>query len=153
VKDDGTYKLDELAREAGTSSRTVRYYVQRGLLPAPQFKGRDTVYGDEHLLRLRVIRRLQDEYLPLDAIAAELEGRSRAELERLLDGPVRRAAPSPPRKPARSFEPELTRWKRLTIVPGLEVAIAEDAPEEVHVLAQSFLEMLEAMSNAKEGAK
>ena len=34
------YKLDDLAAAAGVSPRTVRYYVQRGLLPAPPFRGR-----------------------------------------------------------------------------------------------------------------
>jgi DNA-binding transcriptional MerR regulator len=77
-----TFKLDELAAAAGVSGRTVRYYVQRGLLPAPQFRGRDTAYDEEHLLRLQAIRRMQDQYLPLDAIQAELAralaGRARA---------------------------------------------------------------------------
>lgn len=83
---DETYKLDELARAAGTSARTVRYYVQRGLLRAPAFKGKDTAYGHEHLVRLRAIRKLQDAFFPLDAIAAELEQRSDAEIERIADG-------------------------------------------------------------------
>src|SRR5262245_56759177 len=83
---DEIYKVDELARAAKTSSRTVRYYVQRGLLPAPIFRGKDTVYGREHLLRLRAIRRLQEAYFPLDAIAAELARRSPEAIERLADG-------------------------------------------------------------------
>lgn len=83
---DETYKLDELARAAGTSARTVRYYVQRGLLRAPAFKGKDTAYGRDHLVRLRAIRKLQDAFFPLDAIAAELEQRSDAEIERIADG-------------------------------------------------------------------
>src|SRR5262249_27518770 len=63
-------KLEELARRAGVSPRTVRYYIQRGLLPAPDFKGPDTAYGERHLLGLRIIRKLQVAYWPLDAIAA-----------------------------------------------------------------------------------
>ena len=66
------WKLAELAAEAGVSPRTVRYYVQRGLLSAPAFKGPDTVYGEEHLLRLKAIRVLQARFLPLDAIQVEL---------------------------------------------------------------------------------
>jgi len=80
------YKIDELARAAGMSARTVRYYVQRGLLPAPAFKGKDTAYGHEHLVRLKAIRKLQEAYFPLDAIAAELEGRTPTELERFAEG-------------------------------------------------------------------
>jgi len=62
-----TFKLDELAAAAGVSGRTVRYYVQRGLLPAPQFRGRDTAYDEEHLLRLQAIRRMQ--LLQIDTIS------------------------------------------------------------------------------------
>src|SRR5437763_8681914 len=92
---DKTWKLDELASETGISARTVRYYVQRGLLPAPVFRGRDTAYSEEHLIRLHAIRRLQDRFLPLDAIQAELERRSLEELRQLAHG----QAPPPPLAP------------------------------------------------------
>ena len=84
-----TYKLGELAQAAGTSPRTVRYYVQRGLLPPPAFRGKDSAYAREHLLRLRAIRRLQEAYLPLDAIAAELEGKTAEQIERIAASEVR----------------------------------------------------------------
>jgi DNA-binding transcriptional MerR regulator len=80
------WKLADLAAEAGVSPRTVRYYVQRGLLPPPTFRGPDTSYGREHLLRLKAIRRLQARYLPLDEIQRELAGLGEEELERLADG-------------------------------------------------------------------
>jgi DNA-binding transcriptional MerR regulator len=101
VQDTTTYKIDDLARAAGTSARTVRYYVQRGLIPAPAFKGKDTAYGHEHLVRLRAIRKMQDAFFPLDAIAVELERRSLDEIENIADGkelpqlaPVAPVAPS-----------------------------------------------------------
>jgi DNA-binding transcriptional MerR regulator len=81
-----TYKLEELAAEAGVSPRTVRYYVQRGLLPAPEFKGKDTAYGREHLLRLQAIKRLQQAHLPLEEIQARLAGATEAEIQRLARG-------------------------------------------------------------------
>jgi DNA-binding transcriptional MerR regulator len=62
------FRLEDLARAADVSARTVRYYVQRGLLPAPEFRGKDTAYGPEHLSRLRVIKRLQQERLPLEGL-------------------------------------------------------------------------------------
>ncbi|MGZ3460089.1 MAG: helix-turn-helix domain-containing protein, partial [Archangium sp.] len=77
------WKLTELAEAAGVPPRTVRYYVQRGLLPAPPFKGPDTVYGEEHLLRLKAIRALQAKFLPLDAIQVELARRGPEELKAL----------------------------------------------------------------------
>lgn len=86
-----SYKLNELAEEAGVAPRTVRYYVQRGLLPAPEFRGKDTVYGREHLLRLNVIKRLQQAHLPLDEIQSRLAHATEAELLRMaeVEGPGR----------------------------------------------------------------
>lgn len=49
------YRIDELAREAGTTVRNVRAYQERGLLPPTQKRGRVVIYTDEHLARLRQI--------------------------------------------------------------------------------------------------
>jgi DNA-binding transcriptional MerR regulator len=74
------FKLDELASRAGVSPRTIRYYIQRGVLPAAEFRGPDTTYDERHLQALRAIKRLQEDYLPLDAIAAAIAGKSAEEL-------------------------------------------------------------------------
>jgi DNA-binding transcriptional MerR regulator len=52
------YRVDELARAAGTSVRNVRVYQERGLLPSPRRVGRTGLYTDAHLARLRLIRLL-----------------------------------------------------------------------------------------------
>jgi DNA-binding transcriptional MerR regulator len=52
------YRVDELARAAGTSVRNVRVYQERGLLPPPRRVGRTGIYTDNHLARLRLIRLL-----------------------------------------------------------------------------------------------
>ncbi len=49
------YRIDDLARKAGTTTRNVRGYQDRGLLPRPVRRGRIAVYSDVHLERLRVI--------------------------------------------------------------------------------------------------
>jgi DNA-binding transcriptional MerR regulator len=118
-----TYKLDELAAAAGVSARTVRYYVQRGLLPAPAFRGRDTVYDGNHLRRLRAIKRLQEQYLPLDAIQVELERRGAWELEGLpvVPPPAAQPALAPATQPA----PAPERWLRWELAPGVELLAAE----------------------------
>lgn len=146
-----TWKLDELARQADVSTRTVRYYVQRGLLPAPVFRGRDTVYSPEHLLRLKAIRRLQEQFLPLDAIQQELDRYSPEALRRLAagedEGGLTSAAPqvkrqlSPPPLPQR---PRLTReagerWQRWELAPGLELHLSERADAEVCRYAEELL--------------
>lgn len=50
----------------------MRYYIAQGLLPPPTSTGRDARYGDEHLARLREIKNLQAEHLPLAEIRATL---------------------------------------------------------------------------------
>lgn len=49
------YRIDELARVAGTTTRNVRAYQDRGLLPPPRRQGRVGIYTDAHLARLRLI--------------------------------------------------------------------------------------------------
>ena len=54
------YRIDELARSAGTTSRNVRAYQERGLLPPPIKKGRVGIYTESHLARLRLITSLHE---------------------------------------------------------------------------------------------
>ena len=114
-------KLSELAERAGVSARTVRYYVQRGLLPAPEFRGRDTVYGEEHLVRLRAIRRLQERFLPLDAIQVELERHDPAALAKIAAGTE---VPLPAAPLPRVAIPD--RWERFELAPGVELFVRDE---------------------------
>ncbi len=68
------YRIDELARIAGTTSRNVRAYQERGLLPAPLKRGRVGIYTDVHLARLRLITSLHDRGYASAQIAELLEG-------------------------------------------------------------------------------
>ena len=74
VPDDDRYSLTELADLAGVTPRTVRYYLAQGLLPAVGQTGPGSKYSAEHLDRLRLIKRLQAEHLPLAEIRHRLEG-------------------------------------------------------------------------------
>jgi DNA-binding transcriptional MerR regulator len=132
------WKLAELAAEAGVSPRTVRYYVQRGLLPAPPFRGPDTVYGEEHLLRLKAIRALQARFLPLDAIQAELAGLEPEALRALASAPpAEPPAPSPAASARRAAPPlPVTRWQRWELAPGLELHLADSADTKTRALAE-----------------
>ncbi|HMQ25441.1 MAG TPA: MerR family transcriptional regulator [Acidimicrobiales bacterium] len=66
-------RLDDLARDAGVASTTVRLYQNKGLLPPPRLVGRTGYYDDHHLARLRLIHRLQEDGFSLSAIARVLE--------------------------------------------------------------------------------
>jgi DNA-binding transcriptional MerR regulator len=63
------YRVDDLARAAGTTARNVRLYQERGLLPPPRLRGRVGWYDDSHLARLRLITRLLDRGFSLANIA------------------------------------------------------------------------------------
>ena len=60
--------IDELARRAGTTTRNVRAYQTRGLLPPPRMAGRVGYYSGAHLARLNYIARLQQRGFSLAAI-------------------------------------------------------------------------------------
>ena len=47
--------LQELADLTGFEPRTIRHYIERGLLPGSHGRGRGAGYGPEHLDRLRFI--------------------------------------------------------------------------------------------------
>jgi DNA-binding transcriptional MerR regulator len=67
-------RVEDLARAAGLSIDTIRFYQKRRLLPPPRRVGRIAWYGDDHVVRLRRIRELQ------------VQGLSLALIRRLLDG-------------------------------------------------------------------
>lgn len=53
-------RIGELAARAGTTTRTLRYYESRGLLPARRSGNGYRAYDEDDLRLLRQIRTLQD---------------------------------------------------------------------------------------------
>lgn len=93
--------LEELAERVQVPVRTIRFYISEGLLPGPGTRGKGASYGEGHLLRLQLIRRLAEQHVPLaemrsvvgrlsleevQALLAEQEQQT-AELERRLRAP------------------------------------------------------------------
>lgn len=64
--------IGELAERTHVTPRTIRYYVELGLLPPPHGTGRAAGYGPEHIDRLRTIRKLQHARLSLEEIRDQL---------------------------------------------------------------------------------
>ncbi|OBF88723.1 MerR family transcriptional regulator [Mycobacterium sp. 852002-51152_SCH6134967] len=60
VGESGEYRIEELARLAGTTTRNIRVYRDRGLLHPPLRVGRIALFNDTHLTRLRLITSLLD---------------------------------------------------------------------------------------------
>ena len=103
------YSVGELADLGGVSRRTVRYYVQEGLLPAPLGVGRGDHYSREHLDRLLQVKALQE------------AGRTLDDIRQVLDGVAVPAAGSVPSVPT-----PLPRevWRRVNVAPGVELHVS-----------------------------
>lgn len=85
--------IDELAQQAGTKTSTVRMYQSKGLLDAPEVRGRVGYYSAAHVNRLRTIRALQERGYSLAAIKELFDGHRRgAGLDELLG--IARARPA-----------------------------------------------------------
>jgi DNA-binding transcriptional MerR regulator len=66
--------IDELARRIGMTVRNIRAHQSRGLLPAPDVRGRTGYYGPDHVARLELIQELQADGFNLDLIRRLLDG-------------------------------------------------------------------------------
>jgi DNA-binding transcriptional MerR regulator len=95
VPTDAPYSISDLARLTGVSVRTIRYYLAQGLIPASGESGPGAHYGDGHLGRLRLVRRLQQQHLPLAEIRARLASLSDADVAHLIADDAAPAAPEP----------------------------------------------------------
>src|SRR5688572_19368178 len=145
--------LASLSDLAGVSVRTVRYYIQQGLLPAPESRGPGAHYGPEHLDRLRLIRRLQREHLPLAEIRRRLDQAQPEDIKQMMvaepmapssAGDYIRSvlhpnAPtvdiqwpsSPQSSPHRSSKPPAqSQWDRISIAPDVELHVRRPLSRE-----------------------
>lgn len=65
--------IDQLAQRTGMTVRNIRAHQSRGLLPAPQLRGRTGYYGPEHVARIELIKDLQAQGFNLEGIRHLLE--------------------------------------------------------------------------------
>ncbi len=124
--EDRTFDVDELAALTATPVRTVRFYIQEGLVPRPLGAGRGARYGAAHLESLLAIRRWQ------------AQGLSLGRIRQLLAGDA--AGAPPPRREPGSVEV----WSHILLRPGIELRIdpsqAGLSPEQLRALARAALE-------------
>ena len=79
--------LKELSGLSGFEPRTIRHYIERGLLPGSHGRGRGAGYGEEHLDRLRfieIVRRRAK--LSLTDLADLLQGLPTEQIQRIGRG-------------------------------------------------------------------
>lgn len=91
-----TWTLSELAEQSGLEPRTIRSYIERGLLAGAEGRGPKAAYSAEHLARLKAIQRIRDlrRDLTLDEIRRQLQQLSPAQIRALAaDEPMISASP------------------------------------------------------------
>lgn len=68
-------RMRELEQRTGVGRETIRFYIREGLLPEPARASRNSAsYSDDHVTRVRAIKRLQEErFLPLAVIRSLLD--------------------------------------------------------------------------------
>jgi DNA-binding transcriptional MerR regulator len=148
------WTLVDFARLLNVQPRTVRHYLEVGVLSRPPFRGTATRYGRGHLLVVLAVRRLQStENLTLDAIRRRLGALEPAELEALATehlspGPaatalgIQFAPPPTPSEPKPPFDaPGTARWIHIELALGLELHVRQDASQTVIALAERVKEM------------
>ena len=83
--------LQELADQTGVEPRTIRSYVEKGVIPGPGSLGRGARYPRETLDRLKVLQLLRDanRSLTLDQIRILLHGIGPSQLRAIADGAMR----------------------------------------------------------------
>lgn len=120
-----TFSLDELCNLAACPKRTVRYYIQIGLLPRPEGEKRGAHYLQSHLDALLRIKQLSEAGISLERIAEVLAG----------EPPV-----LPPRPRAIG---SIDVRSHIYIAPGIELQVSPEqaaaSPEQIRNLARRVL--------------
>ena len=133
------YSIDELAALVELPRRTVRYYIQQGLVDRPEGARRAAYYTRRHLEQLLEIRKWQRAGLSLERI------------RELLHTPGPGEAP-PPRPRGRG---SVEVWSHIVIDPGVELHLAPDqaglSPEQVRTLARELVALVDRIR--EEGGK
>jgi DNA-binding transcriptional MerR regulator len=138
------WTLNELAEEADVTPRTVRYYIQHGLLPPPIGAGPGPHYERGHLDRILLIKRLKKAHLPLAEIRQQLSGLDDEAVRGLTEEPaeplpesaadyvrtVLAEGPAPYVAELRAAMPETpeptvqrSQWERIALDPDVEVHV------------------------------
>lgn len=120
------FSLQQLGEKADVSERSIRFYIQKGLLPRPQGGTRGAFYTEGHLAELLRIRQWQQSGLSLDAIGDLLAAKREA-----------------PLAPARAGAVEVR--SHLIIADGLELQVA---PERAGLTQAQLRQLFHAVQAA-----
>src|SRR5574338_1654225 len=131
------YTLDDLCTLTELPKRTVRYYMQLGLVDRPEGETRAARYGARHLEQLLAIRKWQRAGLSLERI------------RELLAEPDQAA---PPLRPRGAGTVEV--WSHLVLADGVELHIeparAGLSPEQLRRLLHETTQLLERIKGEQQ---
>lgn len=129
-----SYPLADLCVLADMPVRTVRYYVQTGLVDRPEGETRAARYGAKHLEQLLLIKKWSAAGVSLDRIKELLRGEQ---------------APIPPRPRAIG---SIEICSHLTVTDGIEIVIepgrAGLSPEQVRRFVKGVMAVYAKISDA-----
>ena len=129
-----SYPLSELCALVDLPVRTVRYYVQQGLVDRPQGETRAARYSQQHVDQLLVIKKWSAAGLSLDRIRELLAG----------------TEPSVPQRKRRPGSVEVA--SHLYVADGLEILIepgrAGLTPEQVRQFAKGVMVLYEEVTGS-----
>jgi DNA-binding transcriptional MerR regulator len=77
--------IEDLSKQSGLSLRTLRYYIQEGLLPGPDTVGKYASYSQGHLDHLTLIKRLKKLHLPLKEIRHLLSNMTSDDMKHIIE--------------------------------------------------------------------
>ncbi|MEU6556075.1 MerR family transcriptional regulator [Streptomyces sp. NPDC046915] len=150
MADKREYRMEELARLAGITVRTLRFYRERKLIPPPRREGRIAWYDDHHLARLRTISAMLERGHTLNGIAELAEaldqGRDVADLLGVDDPTEEEPVRLTPEELAARFEGHVTPEN---LAAAMELGyLGTDGDEIVHI-SRRLLDVSSAL--AREG--
>lgn len=138
MPDTDPFSLDELCVLSGLPKRTVRYYIQQGLVARPVGETRAARYGREQLTQLLEIQKWQRAGLSLERIAELLAGEAAGDV--------------PPSRPRGAGTVEV--WSHLVLGDGIELHVepgrARLSPEQVRSLMGRVRDALESIRKESE---
>ena len=134
------YTFNELCSLVELPVRTVRYYVQKGLVTQPEGTRKGAYYTQKHLDELLAIRKWQRAGLSLERIR-----------ELLFEGTVEPGTFPPPRgrRPG-----DLEVWSKLFVRDGMEIHLepksAGMSPEQVREFCRRVMALADDLSGGND---
>ena len=124
-----TFSLDELCTLTDLPKRTVRYYMQMGLVDRPIGETRAAHYLAAHLDQLLKVKQLSDAGISLERIA---------EIQNGEELPV----PAKPKSPG-----DIQVKSHVHVAPGIELQIspeeADMSPEQIRALVKAVMKTIQ----------